>query len=77
MDLQILKRQIKTQRLAVEAGKETFRAANLRYEKGLVSYIEVVDADRVLLQARRIYNGLRGEQTAATVQLIQALGGQW
>lgn len=77
LDLQILEKQIKTQRLAVEAGKETFRAANLRYEKGLVSYIEVVDADRVLLQARRIYNGLRGEQTAATVQLIQALGGQW
>jgi len=77
LDLQILEQQIKTQWLAVEAGKETFRAASLRYGKGLVSYIEVVDADRELLQARRVYNGLRGEQAAATVQLIQALGGQW
>lgn len=77
LDLQILEKQIKTQRLAVEAGEETFRAATLRYNRGLVSYIEVVDADRALLQARRVYNGLRGEQAAATVQLIQALGGQW
>ncbi len=77
LDLQILEQQIKTQQSAVKAGEETFRAASLRYDKGLVSYIEVIDADRALLQARRVYNGLRGEQAAATVQLIQALGGQW
>lgn len=49
----------------------------MHYGKGLVSYLEVVDAQRTRLQAVRVANALAGEQRAAVVGLVQALGGSW
>lgn len=56
------------------------RAADLatdRYRSGLVSYIEVVDAEREALQAERENDELTGQRLIASVQLIKALGGGW
>jgi multidrug efflux system outer membrane protein len=56
------------------------RAAGLageRYRAGIVSYLEVVDADRVALQAERASAQLAGQRLIASVQLIKALGGGW
>ncbi|HKW30908.1 MAG TPA: efflux transporter outer membrane subunit [Verrucomicrobiae bacterium] len=56
------------------------RAANLaddRYRSGIVSYIEVVDADRDALTAERANAQLAGRRLIASVQLIKALGGGW
>lgn len=55
----------------------TAELARLRHQRGLVGYFEVVDAERSRLQALRAENALQGEQHAATVTLIQALGGKW
>ncbi|HEX4119521.1 MAG TPA: efflux transporter outer membrane subunit [Verrucomicrobiae bacterium] len=55
-------------------------AANLatdRYRSGIVSYIEVVDAEREALQAERDDARLTGQRLIAAVQLIKALGGGW
>jgi NodT family efflux transporter outer membrane factor (OMF) lipoprotein len=56
------------------------RAADLatdRYRSGIVSYIEVVDAEREALQAERDNAQLAGQRLIAAVQLIKALGGGW
>jgi multidrug efflux system outer membrane protein len=56
------------------------RAADLaeqRYKSGIVSYLEVVDANREALQAERASALLAGERNIAAVQLIKALGGGW
>ena len=44
---------------------------------GIVSYLEVVDANREALQAERGRAQLTGQRLAASVQLIRALGGGW
>ena len=62
---------------AVTAAAETSSIARLRHERGLASYFEVVEAERDRLTAKRAENALLGEQFAATVSLIQALGGPW
>ena len=56
------------------------RAADLatdRYRSGIVSYIEVVDANRDALTAERANAQLAGQRLIAAVQLIKALGGGW
>jgi multidrug efflux system outer membrane protein len=56
------------------------RAANLaedRYRSGIVSYLDVVDANRDVLNAQRSDAQLTGQRLAITVQLIKALGGGW
>jgi multidrug efflux system outer membrane protein len=56
------------------------RAADLatdRYRSGIVSYLEVVDANREALQAERSSARLAGQRLNNVVQLIKALGGGW
>ena len=56
------------------------RAADLaadRYRSGVVSYIEVVDANRDALATERANAQLAGQRLIASVQLIKALGGGW
>ena len=48
-----------------------------RYRSGIVSYIEVVDANRDALTAERANAELAGQRLIASVQLIKALGGGW
>lgn len=62
---------------ALSAAKDTSQLARLRYEKGLASYFEVVDADRTVLTTRLLQVQLEGQRLTATVQLIRALGGGW
>lgn len=56
------------------------RAAGLaadRYRSGLVSYLDVVDADREALQAERSNAQLAGQRLNIVVALIKSLGGGW
>jgi outer membrane protein, multidrug efflux system len=62
------------------AAAKSRRAAELageRYRAGIVSYLEVVDADRVALEAERASAQLAGQRLIASVHLIKALGGGW
>lgn len=77
LDLQVLHRQTTTQQEAVDAATRATNLARRRFDKGAASYFEIVDAQRTELQARRTANALRSEQATTTVQLIQALGGDW
>ncbi|MBI3041629.1 MAG: efflux transporter outer membrane subunit [Betaproteobacteria bacterium] len=53
------------------------RLVRIRYENGLVSQLEVIDADRNLLQAELNRSDALRVQRAAVADLVKALGGGW
>lgn len=61
----------------VEALQETLRLAELRYREGFVGYIEVLDAQRALLDAELARTEALRDRLNATTGLFKALGGGW
>ena len=61
----------------VHALQETTRLSNLRYQGGLDSYLQVLDAERNLFQGRLALAQLRLQELLSFVQLYRALGGGW
>jgi multidrug efflux system outer membrane protein len=61
----------------VEALKEYARLAQLNYDEGQVSYIEVLDSQRQLFDAELIYTQTQGLVYASIVATYKALGGGW
>ncbi|HUA38102.1 MAG TPA: multidrug efflux RND transporter permease subunit [Candidatus Sulfopaludibacter sp.] len=76
-DIRHLADQAAAQRRAVTNARRAAELADDRYRSGIVSYIEVVDANRDALTAERANAQLAGQQLIASVQLIKALGGGW
>ena len=62
---------------AVAQARRAADLATQRYRSGIVSYVEVIDANRDALQAERAEAQLSGQRLITTVQLIKALGGGW
>jgi len=62
---------------AISSAHETQRLAELRYQKGLASYFEVVDANRTVLNAKLLAAQVEGQRLIATVAMLKALGGGW
>jgi multidrug efflux system outer membrane protein len=62
---------------AIAAAHETQRLAKLRYDKGLASYFEVVDANRTLLNTQLLAAQVEGQRLMASVAMLKALGGGW
>ena len=77
LDLKAYERQRSAVSAALSAAQDTSRLARLRYERGLASYFEVVDADRTVLTTRLLLAQLDGQRLVATVQMLRALGGGW
>ncbi|UPG90231.1 efflux transporter outer membrane subunit [Luteibacter aegosomaticola] len=75
--LRILRDQTAVQGEAVSASTRAFGLSKAQYEDGSVAYLNILDAERVVLAARLNEVRLRGEQAGATVDLIRALGGGW
>lgn len=61
----------------VKALEETVRLAKIRYDNGRSSQLEVIDAERNLLQAQLNRIEALRAQRAATADLVRALGGGW
>lgn len=68
-------REITAQQESVAASQRTYDLSNARYKEGVASYLEVIDSERELLDAQRGEVQARGRSFAATVQIMQALGG--
>lgn len=77
LDLKAFGRQRSAVAAAMSAAQDTSRLSRLRYDKGLASYFEVVDADRVVLTTRLTLAQLDGQRLIAAVQMLRALGGGW
>jgi NodT family efflux transporter outer membrane factor (OMF) lipoprotein len=66
-----------TQARAVDAAGRALNQAQLRYTGGLVTYLEVVTAQNIALQAQLSAADIAGRRMAASVALVKALGGGW
>lgn len=75
--LRILDNQNAAQDRAVSAAGRAAQLSNIRYREGAISYLDVLDADRSMLQHQRVAVTLDGERARATVNLVRALGGGW
>ena len=58
------------------AGK-TADVAHKRYEAGYISYIEVLDAERSLIETNIVFLQTREARLLDSVVLFKALGGGW
>lgn len=76
-NLRILAGQYRAQDEAVASAARAARLSQIQYREGSVSYLDVIDADRSVLQQRRVATRLDGELARSTVNLIRALGGGW
>ena len=72
-----LREQVAQQKIAADASTRASKLSRMRFDEGDYSYLEVVDADRSELTAKRAYAQAQGATYAATIDLIRALGGGW
>jgi multidrug efflux system outer membrane protein len=64
-------------RARVKVASEYLRLADLRFRSGVISYLEVLDAQRQLFAAQLDLNGAELNQRIDAIQLYRALGGGW
>lgn len=77
VDVRSYNRQSSALDAAIKAAQETSRLADLRYQKGLASYFEVVDANRTVLNAKLLAAQVDGQRLMSAVAMLKALGGGW
>lgn len=75
--LRLLGEQGQAQERAVGAAERGTLLSGIRWRNGLVSQLELLDAQRTELRNRRQALQVRAAQVQATVGLIRALGGGW
>src|SRR6266851_5644323 len=75
--LTILIQAQQSQQQAVDAARRTLDISTSRYSGGLVSYLDVVTAQRDLLSDEQELAIIQGERLVSSVLLIKALGGGW
>jgi multidrug efflux system outer membrane protein len=75
--LRLLADQAEAQARAVDSAALATRLSASRYRNGLVSQLELLDAQRSELRSRRQAVQVKVAQYQATVGLIRALGGDW
>jgi multidrug efflux system outer membrane protein len=66
-----------TQQTLVVAAQDARRLADLRYQGGATSYLEVLDSDSRLFSAQIALVQAQLDELAAFVEIYRALGGGW
>ncbi len=77
VDLKGLAQSRSSLQLALASSLDTKRISQERFDKGLTNYLEVVDADRSVLQTRLALAQLEALQRVTLATLAKALGGGW
>jgi NodT family efflux transporter outer membrane factor (OMF) lipoprotein len=75
--LTVLDQARQSQQLTVDAARRTLDIATSRYTGGLVSYLDVVNAQQNLLNNEQELATIHGQRLVTSVLLIKALGGGW
>jgi multidrug efflux system outer membrane protein len=76
-DIQTYKTQISTVERKLKAAENADRLSKMRYDKGVTSYLEVLDTERTLFDVGLEYSDLKKQFYNAYVRLYKALGGGW
>jgi len=69
--------EVSAQESLVNAFAETYRLSNSRFDKGIDSYLGVLDAQRSLFASQQVLVYLRLAKSANQVRLYAVLGGGW
>lgn len=69
--------QLAAQDVQLRALRRAFELAERRYDSGVSSYLEVLDAQRSLFEAELAATSAEQAHLASAVQLYRALGGSW
>jgi NodT family efflux transporter outer membrane factor (OMF) lipoprotein len=69
--------QVDAQARAVNADVVRVKLAQLRYDNGVASYLDLLDAQRTLFADQQVLVQARSAQLQNQVQLYKALGGGW
>jgi multidrug efflux system outer membrane protein len=77
VDLKGLARSRSALEAALDSSRETRRLSLERYDKGLTSYLDVVDSDRTVLRTRLALSQIEAQQRVTLAALAKALGGGW
>ena len=75
--LTVLDQAYHSQQLTVDSARRTLDIATSRYTGGLVSYLDVVNAQQNLLNNEQELAVIHGQRLVTSVLLIKALGGGW
>jgi NodT family efflux transporter outer membrane factor (OMF) lipoprotein len=75
--LRILAQEAVVEAAAVNAAQDSLTLTISQYKGGTVSYLNVITAQTTELSSRENALAIDGRRAAATVQLMQALGGGW
>lgn len=75
--LNVLAQAAETQQMAVDASQRALKIANDRYTGGLVTYLDVINAEQTYLDTQRLATQILGQRLTTSVTLVKALGGGW
>ncbi|MGB6012746.1 MAG: TolC family protein, partial [Desulfobacterales bacterium] len=76
-DIQTYKKQISTVERKFKAAKNAAALSKMRYDKGVTSYLEVLETERTLFEVGLELSDLKQRFYNAYVGLYKALGGGW
>lgn len=76
-NLRLLAQQTQAQGDAVKASSRAAQLSRTQYQEGSIAYLDVIDAERTVLQSQLSAAQIAGAQAVSTVNLIRALGGGW
>ena len=62
---------------ALASSRDTRQLSQERFDKGLTSYLDVVDADRTVLRTRLALSQQDAQQRITLAALAKSLGGGW
>jgi len=77
VSVQRLREEAEAATRAATAARRSVVLAGLRYEGGVDNYLNLLDAQRALLDAELNESSLQRQQRVAVVRLYKALGGGW
>lgn len=72
-----LDEQLRASQAQLQAEQARLRLAQLRYDNGVASYLDLLDAQRSLFSLEQAVVQVRLQQLQNQVQLYKALGGGW
>ncbi|GAA5119093.1 efflux transporter outer membrane subunit [Luteolibacter yonseiensis] len=77
IDLRGLAKSRSSLEAALASSRDTRTLSQERFDKGLTSYLDIVDADRTVLQTRLALSQIEAQQRITLAALAKALGGGW
>jgi len=77
IDIQTYKKQVAALGRKYNAAKNANRLSKMRYDKGITSFLEVLDTERELFEVALEHSEVRQQYQNSYVALYKALGGGW